>query len=102
MMNPSQSLEIINEALNNNEYEKRKEAILHSRELVINKYNLFAVVNQYIKGNPMGISNADNEILSRHAIRSSSLKINISDHVNKIKAKILSRIINQLEMKNRN
>lgn len=94
MMNPSQSLDIINEALNNNEYEKRKEAILHSRELVINKYNLFAVVNQYIKGNPMGISNADNEILSRHAIRSSSLKNNITDHINKLKVKIFSRIIN--------
>ena len=102
MTNPSQSLDIINEALDNKEYEKRKEAILHSRELVIKKYNLFAVVNDYIRGNPIGISKADDEILSRHAIRSSSLKININDHLNKIKAKIFSRINNQLEMKNRN
>ena len=94
MMNPSQSLSIIKEAIKNNEYEKRKEAILYSRELVINKYNFFAVVNDYIKGHPLGVSKAENEIFSRHAIRSSSLKNNINDHVMKIKTKIFSRIIN--------
>lgn len=94
MLNPTQSLAVIREAINNDEYKKRKEAILHSRELVINKYNLFAVVNDYIKGQPLGVSNAENNVLSRHAIRSSSLKNNITDHINKLKVKIFSRIIN--------
>ncbi|MEJ2094787.1 MAG: glycosyltransferase family 10, partial [Gammaproteobacteria bacterium] len=44
-----QSLEIIRNAIRNNEYEKRLPYIIEARKLVIEKYNIFAVVSREIE-----------------------------------------------------
>jgi hypothetical protein len=66
-----QTLEIIRNAIRNNEYEKRLPYIIDARKLVIEKYNIFAVVSREIeKRHRPDIHAAGNQVLkSRHTLR---------------------------------
>ncbi len=50
--NPQKAIETIQNAIENNEYEKRLEAIKEARELVLDKYNLFPFIANFIKTLP--------------------------------------------------
>ena len=62
---------IISEAIKNNEYEKRKDAIAEARRLVLEKYNLFAVLADNISRlHDDSVSSGQNHVLlSRRAAR---------------------------------
>jgi len=66
-----QSLQIIRDAIQNNEYEKRLDAILTARKLVIEEYNFFAVVSREIekRHNTNRRHAKEEHLLSRHALR---------------------------------
>jgi len=65
------SLKIIREAIENNEYEKRLPAIQEARRLVLEKYNMFAVLSGLIEArhapNAKPIKNL--KIYGKHALR---------------------------------
>jgi hypothetical protein len=66
------SIQIIKDAIQSNEYDNRVEAIRESRELVLKKYNFFAVVTDIINSEHCPKQNVDCKptvIKSRHAIR---------------------------------
>lgn len=65
------SLKTIKEAIANNEYENRLSFIRKARELVLDKYNIFAVLDQQIGilHNAERIPRSQDLILSRHALR---------------------------------
>jgi len=50
--NPKKALDTMREAIENNEYEKRLEFIKEARELVLDKYNLFPFIVEFIKTLP--------------------------------------------------
>lgn len=51
---PLEAIEIIKSAMARGEYERRLSAILEARRLVLEKYNLFAVIADAIKAGPKG------------------------------------------------
>lgn len=71
--NPSRALAIINEAIANDEYSKRREAIEVARNLILEKYNPYAQIVNIIEGAekcPSRSCGHDNGyICSRHRLR---------------------------------
>lgn len=65
-----ETLGIIRNAIANNEYEKRLPYIIKARQLVLEKYNMFAVLDREIQrlNNPSARSCPGEVILSRHAL----------------------------------
>jgi|LakMenEpi03Aug12_release.lakeMendotaPanAssembly.Ray.scaffolds.fasta_scaffold15956_9 hypothetical protein len=85
---------LIQNLLLSDEYEKRLPAILKARDLVLNKYNLFAVVARLaeeggaLEPNHSGL----NAIYSRHALRKASIKQMISYGIQSIHRQLRARI----------
>lgn len=79
--------------LMSNEYEKRLPAIIKSRDLVLNQYNVFAVISALIEGKNRPKPNYPNSntIYSRHALRKLSLSHTLSYSVQSIKRRLRSR-----------
>jgi len=65
------SLNTIRSAIENNEYEKRLPAIQEARQLVLEKYNTFAVLSDLIeqRHNPAARPESGRKIYSKHALR---------------------------------
>jgi hypothetical protein len=74
------ALQTVQEAIASNQYEKRLDAIRAARELVLTRYNLFAVIDGIIHGGsaPEPHHPAGGVLLSRHALRSQSLRNQLS------------------------
>lgn len=47
--NPESSARIIRQAIESNEYDKRKRYILEARNLILEKYNIFAVISEFVE-----------------------------------------------------
>jgi hypothetical protein len=65
----------IRQAIANNEYEQRLPQILEARRCVLEEYNIFAVIAREVtrQHDPDRTTQADEVILSRHALRRSSI-----------------------------
>mgnify|MGYP005840511703 CR=1 FL=1 len=77
------TLSIIQDAISGGEYEKRLAAITEARDLVLNSYNLFAVLANIADGGS-GVQPHHPQsriIQSRHALRKSSLRNTLSSTV---------------------
>ena len=67
---PGQVVETIRAAIDNHEYETRLPAILEARELVLEKYNIFAVLSGHIERLDTGIRGPQGDtIIGRHGFR---------------------------------
>lgn len=69
------TVDIIRRVMSNNEYERRLPHILEARRRVLYEYNIFSVINREIsrQHNPAHAVQERGVILSRHAIRRSSI-----------------------------
>ena len=45
---PAEAFEIIKSAISNNLWEKQRDAILHSKQLILNKYQFFPFMTEFI------------------------------------------------------
>lgn len=72
---PQAALDIIQQAIRNNEYEKRLPAIREARRLILTKYNLFSQVEQVIRQHtvPAAEGTEFGSILGRHRLRRNPL-----------------------------
>lgn len=77
------SLAIIRQAIADNAYEKRLPSILEARRLVLEKYNLFAMLSNLIESLPgdSRVSRSNEIIMSRRAIRSRRPLRHLADHL---------------------
>jgi hypothetical protein len=78
--NLPETVSIIRNLLHSDEYEKRLPAIIKSRNLILNHYNLFAVVSKLAEDTTRRIPDhcRSGIIHSRHALRKSSLRNTIT------------------------
>lgn len=82
--NPKVATEIIKEAIANGEYEKRRDAILEAKRLILEKYNFWAQVIELIDGaslqkiTPVD-SNRPVKIYARKVLRKHNVLVAISD-----------------------
>jgi hypothetical protein len=85
--------EIIKRAIRDNEYEKRLPAILESRRLVLETYNLFAVLAREIEArHDTATSSSGGVILSRRLLRKRSAAIAVQDVYEKCRLKLLHAV----------
>lgn len=84
----------IKEAIKNGEYERRIKAIAEARELVLNKYNIFATVSDLIvrrntqsKVEKGTLNSSPHQILSRRAIRDTNLFTSIEYYIERYAVK---------------
>lgn len=84
--------EIIQQAIKNNEYEKRLPYILEARRLVMEQYNIFAVLSREIalRHNKSETKTTNKTIYSRHALRKKYPLIGLRDIVEKMRVRIIS------------
>lgn len=89
MNDPESAARIIRQAISNNEYEKRLPAILEARRRVLFEHNLFAVLSCEIERRHDAdlLSNGNDVIFSRHALRKQSLLGSIRDLYGKTRAR---------------
>ncbi len=94
--NPQGACEIIQHAIQNNEYEKRLPAIRKAREKVLNQYNLFYVLNDIVTQHHTDSVKKENnrELLSRHAARKRYPMRGMRDLFKKAKVQIKNRFLN--------
>lgn len=90
--NPVKAARLIREAIANGEYERRLPAILEARRLVLEKYNLFAVLSSIIEKchDPSLTVNPGHEILSRRLLRRRKPMVAVKDFLEKSKVRIIS------------
>lgn len=90
--NPVKAAELIREAIANGEYERRLPAILEARRLVLEKYNLFAVLSSIIeKCHDTSLTvHPGHEILSRRLLRRHKPMVAVKDLFEKSKVRIIS------------
>ena len=93
---PRAAANSVKQAIRNNEYEKRLPAICKARELVLNEYNLFNVLNRIVVQNHSEQSCATNTrcLLSRHAARKRYPLRGLKDLLVKARVQIRNRFIN--------
>lgn len=86
---------IISEAIKNNEYEKRLDAIKEARRLVIEKYSLFAVLADNITrlNGIRSDASVGKELLSRHAARRRYPVTGFLDLLEKGRNRIVNRFL---------
>lgn len=71
---PAEATRIVREAIANNEYEKRREAILEAKRLVLEKYNFWAQVIELIEARKAApVSPVKGSIVDRHVLRRNPL-----------------------------
>lgn len=89
--NPAAALETIRTAIANNEYEKRLPALIEAKRRVMFDYNLFAVVAREIaRLNQANATHREgDQILSRRAMRLSSLAVALRDFYGKLRGRLL-------------
>ncbi len=86
---PEKSLEIILNAIKNNEYEKRKEAITDSKRRVMEEYNLFVVLSTIInEHHKRERSESSSELKSRRRANTGSLFAVLHYLINKLRFRI--------------
>lgn len=91
--NPKLAVEIIKSAIDNNEYEKRRDAILEAKRRILDKYNFFAQVIEVIESSknlsmtPVDV-NRFVRIYNRKVLRKRNLFIAISDGMAHLKEDI--------------
>jgi glycosyl transferase family 10 (putative fucosyltransferase) len=67
---PEAAIKTIRSAIANNEYEKRLPAILESRRVVLERYNIFAVLSRHIERLDTGVRGPQGQtIIGRHGYR---------------------------------
>jgi hypothetical protein len=90
---PAGAVQIIRQAIADNEYEKRLPAIREARRRVLFEYNLFAVLAREIPGRINVDAPLDDEatLFSRYALRRRSLSTRIADAVGKLSSRYLHR-----------
>lgn len=91
--NPKVATEIIKEAIANGEYEKRRDAILEAKHLILEKYNFWAQVIEVIEASKFqNVSPVDQKRLSkifgRKALRKRNFFLAVSDGVAHLKEDI--------------
>ncbi len=92
IFSPGAAAEIIRKAIADNEYDKRLPYILEARKLVLEKYNLFAVVDKIVQNSKKQCEeNTNSVIFSRHNMRRKHI---ISDGILTYFKKIQVRISN--------
>lgn len=84
-----ESAERILQAIRDHEYERRLPAIREARRRVLEEYGLFAVISRIIgeKHNPPARKMAGEQILSRHALRKSSIGNALTYALEKLKTR---------------
>jgi len=89
---PARAAQIIREAIANGEYERRLPAILEARRLVLEKYNLFAVLSSIIENchDPSLTVSSRYEVLSRRLLRRRKPSVAVRDFLEKSKVRIFS------------
>ncbi len=93
---PVAACEIIKNAIKNNEYKKRLPAIRKARELVLNQYNLFSVLNDIVCQHHSSSVKAvvPGKLLSRHAARKHYPLRGLKDLLRKTRIQIKNRFLN--------
>ncbi len=88
---PDAAVRTIRDAIANQEYEKRLPAIREARQLVMHKYNLFAVLEREISRmhRPDSRFIQGKLILSRHAVRRSSPAAAVRDIYGKLRGRLV-------------
>lgn len=88
--NHEKSLAVIKDALETNQYEKRQGTIKELRRLVMEEYNIFAVVARHVTRlhSLTGKGDIKPILYSRHDLRRRSWKIAFSDFAEKIRSKL--------------
>lgn len=90
MRDPEAALRTIQQAMANNEYEKRLPAILEARRRVMQQYNFFAVVSREIRRMPRPTpSLPGGMLLSRHAARHASPLAAVQDVYGKLRGRLI-------------
>ncbi len=85
IFDPPGAARIIRSAIDSGEYEKRLPLILEARRRVLYEYNLFAVLSKLIEQRHSGAAAAPGTtLLSRHALRTSSLGNFLESGVEKV------------------
>lgn len=87
---PQTAVEIIKSAIANNEYEKRRDAILEAKRLILEKYNFFAQVIEVIEKNKnQKITSVEAKrpvrIYERKALRKRNIFVALSDGYSHLK-----------------
>lgn len=77
---PAEAVRIVKEAIANGEYEKRREAILEAKRLILGKYNFWQQVVEVVRSAPQaGSSAAASALYSRKALRWHSIAAAVED-----------------------
>ena len=77
---PAEAARIVKEAIANGEYEKRREAILEAKRLILGKYNFWQQVVEVVRSAPQtGSSAAASALYSRKALRWHSIAAAVED-----------------------
>ncbi len=86
--------EIIKKAIRDNEYEKRLPHILEARRMVLEQYNMFAVLDQYIGSQKVFVENdlGRPAIMSRRLLRKKNSLVSVWDVVEKGRLKLLQTV----------
>jgi hypothetical protein len=95
--NFEETAERIKQTIRDHEYEKRRSAILESRRLVLECYSVFPLLSRLITerhpANPPSIEPHGQSILSRHALRHSSLTSAIGQGLEKLRVGLRHRLM---------
>ena len=76
---PKQSLETILDAIDNNEYAVRRDAIIKAKKTLLDKYNIFVVIAQLVKDSSVNkMMNNNKVILSRRAANNKTFGTSIN------------------------
>lgn len=88
---PAGTVDLIRDLLTSDEYERRIQAITEARDLVLNQYNIFAVVSNLIGegGRPAPNQPCSSIIRSRHALRKSSYKNGVVHAIRSIRRRLV-------------
>lgn len=94
MKDPAGAARIIQQAIKNNEYEKRLPAINEARRRILFEHNLFAVVSREIEKRHLAASQTSglDVIYSRHALRKQSILHGLQDMYGKARAHAIHMI----------
>ena len=91
IFNPDESAQRIRSAMEAGEYQKRLPHILEARRRVLYDFNLFAVLSRLIEARHSTESRRPGaQLLSRHAMRSSSVRNTIEDFFDKVQHRLFS------------
>ena len=88
---PGATLEIIQKAIRDNEYEKRLPAIREARRLIVSKYNIYSQVAEIIRNHTPGPGVAGGCIKGRHSLRRNPLNA-LEEAVKLLRFRVLQKV----------